>query len=153
MTGRKTVTTTHGRYTVDGSMSEKTIKMMMAPYERLISIHDAETGEEITGRENAEEESGDALLLIADYEHVEPRGEESPVATVRGTPALCVTSPGDSPIGRGDGSAKTPATRTADLDPVPHPCTTSPGPCRRSVLLKRSEVRPYAEHVGTGGKR
>ena len=83
MTGRKTVTTTHGRYTVDGSMSEKTIKMMMAPYERLISIHDAETGEEITGRENAEEESGDALLLIADYEHVEPRGEESPVATVR----------------------------------------------------------------------
>ena len=38
-----------------------------------------------------------------------------------GTPALCVTSPGDSPIGRGDGSAKTPATRTADLDPVPHP--------------------------------
>lgn len=43
--------------------------------------------------------------------------------------------------------------RTADLDPVPHPCTTSPGPCRRSVLLKRSEVRPYAEHVGTGVKR
>ena len=41
MAGRKTVTTTHGRYTVDGRASEKTIKMMAMPYERLISILDA----------------------------------------------------------------------------------------------------------------
>lgn len=52
MTSRKTVTTTNGRFVVDGSMSEKTIRLMMAPYERLLSIHDAETGEEITGRED-----------------------------------------------------------------------------------------------------
>lgn len=56
---RKTVTTSHGRYTVDGSMSEKTIRLMMAPYERLVSIHDAETGEEITGRED--EKTGEVI--------------------------------------------------------------------------------------------
>jgi len=47
MTGRKTVTTTHSRFTVAESTSEKVIGLMQAPYEKIVAIHDAETGEEI----------------------------------------------------------------------------------------------------------
>ncbi len=47
MTTKKTVTTTHGRFTVDGSTSEKMINLMQAPYEKIVSVHDAETGKEI----------------------------------------------------------------------------------------------------------
>ena len=48
MTTKKTVTTTHGRFTVDGSTSEKMINLMQAPYEKIVSVHDAETGKEIS---------------------------------------------------------------------------------------------------------
>lgn len=44
MAGKKTVTTTHARFTVDGSASEKEILLMQAPYEEIVSIHDADTG-------------------------------------------------------------------------------------------------------------
>ena len=44
---RKTVTTTHSRFTVAESTSEKVIGLMQAPYEKIVAIHDAETGEEI----------------------------------------------------------------------------------------------------------
>jgi len=47
MTGRKTVTTTHSRFTVAASTPEKTIRLMQAPYEKIVAVHDAETGEEI----------------------------------------------------------------------------------------------------------
>ena len=47
MTTKKTVTTTHGRFTVDGSTSEKMISLMQAPYEKIVSVHDAETGEKL----------------------------------------------------------------------------------------------------------
>jgi len=57
--GRKTITTTHGRYTAAGSMSEKVIRLMEMPYEKTLHIHDAETGEEITGRED--EETGEVI--------------------------------------------------------------------------------------------
>jgi excisionase family DNA binding protein len=47
MTGKKTVTTTHSRFTVDGETSEKQILMMQAPYEEIVSVHDAETGKRL----------------------------------------------------------------------------------------------------------
>lgn len=47
MTTKKTVTTTHARFVVDGSTSEKMINLMRAPYEKIVSVHDAGTGEEI----------------------------------------------------------------------------------------------------------
>lgn len=47
MTGRKTITTTHSRFTVAASTSEKVIGLMQMPYEKIVSVHDAETGEEI----------------------------------------------------------------------------------------------------------
>ena len=81
MAGRKTVTTTHGRYTVDGRASEKTIKMMAMPYERLISIHDAETGRLIGGEEEETPHRGDTIL-VSDYERIMPRGEGH-IAVVR----------------------------------------------------------------------
>ena len=49
-------------------------------------------------------------------------------------------------MARPEGARKIGCHIGADLDPVPHPCTTSPGPCRRSVLLKRFEVCRFAEH-------
>jgi hypothetical protein len=86
MTGRKTVTTTHGRYTVDGSVSEKTIRLMAMPYERVLHIHDAETGRLIGGEETVPEavdttRRGDTIL-ISDYERILPRGEGH-IAVVR----------------------------------------------------------------------
>jgi len=86
MTGRrKTVTTTHGRYTVDGSMSEKTIKLMAMPYEQTLTIHDAETGRlnggEETVPEAVERPRGDTIL-VSDYERIMPRGEGH-IAVVR----------------------------------------------------------------------
>ncbi len=85
MAGRKTVTTTHGRYTVDGRASEKTIKLMAMPYERLVSVHDAETGR-LNGGEEAVPEAverprGDTIL-VSDYERIMPRGEGH-IAVVR----------------------------------------------------------------------
>lgn len=47
MENRKTVTTTHGRFTVDGSASEKLIRMMQTPYEKIQTVHDAKIGEQI----------------------------------------------------------------------------------------------------------
>jgi Putative transposon-encoded protein (DUF2080). len=47
MTTRKTVITTHSRHTVDGSVSDKLIKLMEAPYEKTVSVCDSETGKEI----------------------------------------------------------------------------------------------------------
>jgi len=80
MTGRKTVTTTHGRYTVDGRASEKTIKLMAMPYEQTLTIHDAETGRLLAGEEETPHR-GDTIL-ITDYERVMPRGEGH-IAVVR----------------------------------------------------------------------
>jgi len=80
MTGRKTVTTTHGRYTVDGSVSEKTIKLMAMPYEQTLTIHDAETGRLLAGEEETPQR-GDTIL-ITDYERILPRGEGH-IAVVR----------------------------------------------------------------------
>jgi len=53
--------------------------------------------------------------------------------------------PDDGPAG--GGRAENRVLYRADLDPVPHPCTTPPGPCRRPVLLKHSEVCSFAEYV------
>ncbi len=36
---RKTVMTTHARYTVHGSTSEKLIRLMEAPYEKTLSVY------------------------------------------------------------------------------------------------------------------
>ena len=55
-------------------------------------------------------------------------------------------------MARPEGARKIGCHIGADLDPVPHPCTTSPGPCRRPVLLKRFEVCSFAEHDRTGKK-
>ncbi len=82
MAGRKTVTTTHGRYAVDGRASEKTIKMMAMPYERLVSVHDAETGRLIGDEEAVETPQRGDTILITDYERIMPRGEGH-IAVVR----------------------------------------------------------------------
>jgi len=82
MTGRKTVTTTHGRYTVDGRASEKTIKMMAMPYEQTLTIHDAETGRLIGDEEAVETPQRGDTILITDYERIMPRGEGH-IAVVR----------------------------------------------------------------------
>jgi len=42
--GRKVVTTTHGRYPVSGLANDATIMLMMMPYEKLVSVHDSTTG-------------------------------------------------------------------------------------------------------------
>jgi ribosomal protein L37AE/L43A len=42
--GRKTITTTHGRYPVSGLASDATIGLMMMPYEKLVSVNDSKTG-------------------------------------------------------------------------------------------------------------
>ena len=84
MAGRKTVTTTHGRYTVDGRASEKTIKLMAMPYEQTLTIHDAATGRLLAGEETVPEAvrpRGDTIL-ITDYERILPRGEGH-IAVVR----------------------------------------------------------------------
>ena len=82
MTGRKTVTTTHGRYTVDGRASEKTIKLMAMPYEQTLTIHDAETGRLIGDEEAVETPQRGDTILITDYERIMPRGEGH-IAVVR----------------------------------------------------------------------
>jgi hypothetical protein len=58
MTTRKTVTTTHSRYTVDGAASDKLIKLMEAPYEQTVSVCDSETGGEIPPRPDRYEIEG-----------------------------------------------------------------------------------------------
>jgi len=82
MAGRKTVTTTHGRYTVDGRASEKTIKLMAMPYEQTLTIHDAETGRLIGDEEAVETPQRGDTILITDYERIMPRGEGH-IAVVR----------------------------------------------------------------------
>jgi len=82
MTGRKTVTTTHGRYTVDGSMSEKTIKLMAMPYEQTLTIHDAETGRLIGDEEAVETPQRGDNILITDFDRHYTMGDEF-VAVVR----------------------------------------------------------------------
>jgi len=45
--GRKTITTTHGRYPVSGLASDATIGLMMMPYEKLVSVNDSKTGKPV----------------------------------------------------------------------------------------------------------
>jgi len=52
----------------------------------------------------------------------------------------------------GGGRAENRVLYRADLDPVPHPCTTSPGPYRPPALLKSCGVCRFAEHDWTGKK-
>ena len=50
MRKRKTITSTHGRFTIDGSASEKMINLMQAPYEKIVSVHDSATGKKLPFR-------------------------------------------------------------------------------------------------------
>lgn len=68
---RKTITTTHARYTAHESTSDKLVKLMEAPYETTLSVVDPKTGE---GQGNN--------LLVTNYDRYCESGDEL-IAVVR----------------------------------------------------------------------